>query len=58
MFGQEPEESKSLGRYRNLRVIEISFLSKKFWEELIGYFPMIRHEARIKRRAHCCVCIY
>jgi hypothetical protein len=25
-------------------------LNKKFWEELIAYFPFIRHGANIKRR--------
>jgi hypothetical protein len=35
--------------------------NKKFWEELIAYFPLIRHESHRKRRLEqffcCCVCI-
>jgi hypothetical protein len=34
---------------------------KKFWEELIAHFPLIRHESHINRRVqnlfYCCVCI-
>jgi hypothetical protein len=34
---------------------------KKFWEELIVYFPLIRHTPHRKRRVqqllYCCVCI-
>jgi hypothetical protein len=36
-------------------------INKKFWEELIAYFPLIRHGLHRKRRIqqffYCCVCI-
>jgi hypothetical protein len=37
------------------------FWNKKFWEEIIAYFPFIRHGPHTKRRVqqffYCCVCI-
>jgi hypothetical protein len=34
---------------------------KKFWKELITYFPLIRHEPHTKRCTkqffYCCICI-
>jgi hypothetical protein len=37
------------------------YSNKKFWEELIAYVPLIRHEPYRKRRVkqffYCCVCI-
>jgi hypothetical protein len=36
------------------------FDNRKFWEELIAYFPLIRqvpHRKRLQQFFHCCVCI-
>jgi hypothetical protein len=42
-------------------VIHLKSRNKKFWEELIAYFPFIRHGAQRKRRVqqliYWCVCI-
>jgi hypothetical protein len=43
-------------------LIPVSLIwNKKFWEEIIAYFPLIRHGPHWKRRVqqffYCCVCI-
>jgi hypothetical protein len=41
--------------------LHITLYKKKFWEELIVYFPSIRHGPHRKRRVkqffYCCMCI-
>jgi hypothetical protein len=44
-----------------ISIISKLFKLKKFWGEIIAYFPFIRHGPHIKRRLqqffYCCVCI-
>jgi hypothetical protein len=44
---------------RSKHVIEVMFiLNKKFWEELISHFSLIRHGLHRKRRVQQCVNSY
>jgi hypothetical protein len=54
-------QKEPASRTHNKIVTSSTEKNKKFWEELIAYFPVIRHKLnskwRVRQFFHCCVCI-
>jgi hypothetical protein len=52
---------KNMHIYLQEHLFLTSARNKKFWEELITYFPLVRHGSHRRRRVkqffYCCVCI-
>jgi hypothetical protein len=50
------------GKIKGSKLYENSYKVKKFWEELIAYYPLIRHGPHRKRHIqqffYCCECVF
>jgi hypothetical protein len=60
MFCKKQSRCQEISHHHEYYYVNIIF-NKKFWEELVAYFPLIRHEQHRKRRVqqffYCCVYI-